>query len=230
MAEQDEQAPLASDDAPSDDPAAAGHGNSAAADYGDGTAADRRPPAGPDGRDHDTIPPGAPGPDDYAGLLATLGHYLDRHSPDEVMVLLRAEMDRRETAAYASGWRDAAACYEPALAEARAASGRTPRPVRRTPGQAVVIPLRREGPEAAGRGAGDARGNGGDGRDPDARAGSAGRPAQENPRQDRQPATTPPALVPKSPSSRAPTIPRLRTNRRRPADGGHAGTPDGDAL
>ncbi|EHN76426.1 hypothetical protein SMCF_4103 [Streptomyces coelicoflavus ZG0656] len=107
-------------------------------------------------------------------------------------------------------------------------NGRALRLVRRAPGQAVVIPLRQEGPEAPGRDAGDARANGGGG---NARKRSdSGAPAPQADAGDgRQPAT-PPALVPKSPSSRAPTIPRLRTNRRRPDEGGRAGASDGDAL
>ncbi|MCC8335817.1 hypothetical protein LMJ38_07685 [Streptomyces sp. R1] len=184
---------------------------------------------------------GAPGPDDYTGLLAMLGHYLDRHAPDEVVVLLRAELDRRETAAYASGWRDAAARYEPVLAEARAANGRALRLVRRAPGQAVVIPLRQEGPEAVGavgRDTDEARANGDgtrantDAGKPRKRSGPGGPggPARQGSAADGRRSAAPPALVPKSPGSRAPTIPRLRTNRRRPDDDGRAGAPDGDAL
>ncbi|AZM76130.1 hypothetical protein D1J63_14965 [Streptomyces sp. KPB2] len=187
---------------------------------------------------------GAPGPDDYAGLLAMLGHYLDRHAPDEVVVLLRAELDRRETAAYASGWRDAAARYEPALAEARAANGRALRLVRRAPGQAVVIPLRQEGPETDGADPDGARANG-DGTRANAEAGQArkrsgsggpggpggaGAPASQANATGGRRSAAPPALVPKSPGSRAPTIPRLRTNRRRPDDDGRAGASDGGAL
>ncbi|MCX4770511.1 hypothetical protein [Streptomyces sp. NBC_01285] len=99
-------------------------------------------------------------PDTLSGLLAALGRHLETHAPDEVLVLLRGEMERRELRAYSSGWRDAAAQYEPALREARAAGGRTLRLVREASGQAAVIPFHRQ----AGRQAGRRRGGPGPGR------------------------------------------------------------------
>ncbi|QCW78988.1 hypothetical protein EQG64_21490 [Streptomyces sp. S6] len=201
---------------------------------------------------------GAPVPETYAALLADLGALLDAHEPHEVVVLLRAELERRELRAYSHGWRDAAAHFEPAVEAARSANLRTLRLVGRTPGRAAVIPIRQEA-------------RGGDPRDPD-RQGTLGRftfapPVRPGERwtvakadaQDRQAhgtVTAPragspapaapyrsalrtrapaaragsgpePALVPKSRSSRVPTIPtlpapRLRLPPRRPADGGRA--------
>ncbi|MEV8122751.1 hypothetical protein AB0P07_01310 [Streptomyces sp. NPDC085944] len=220
MAEQGDR-PLRASDAPSTESGASGAESPAAGGSpapSGGAPPGERAPA-----------PSVEGAEDYTGLLAVLGRHLDRHAPDEVVVLLRAELDRREAAAYASGWQDAAAQYEPALAEARAAGGRTLRLVRGTPGQAAVIPLRQEGTQRTGRDPADGHGHGHEsdgGAESGKRSGSAPHP---DPDDGRQPAA-PPALVPKSPSSRAPTIPKLRTNRRRPAGGGRAGTPGGDAL
>ncbi|WP_406383273.1 hypothetical protein [Streptomyces sp. NBC_01618] len=165
----------------------------------------------------------ADGPDTLSGLLAVLGGHLESHTLDEVMVLLREEMERRELRAYSSGWRDAAAHYEPALQEARAADGRMLRLVRGASGQAAVIPFRQQGRNATDRRTGD-RGREGDATDE--------RPARTGPaagaeRGDRSPA---PALVPKSRSSRVPTIPRLRPPPRRPAGGTAPVAPDGESL
>ncbi|MFC8271693.1 hypothetical protein ACFUJR_03950 [Streptomyces sp. NPDC057271] len=87
-------------------------------------------------------------PDDVPGLLALLGELLEKHAPEEVAVVLREELDRRETAAYASGWRDAAEAYAPALEEARRLGRRPLRLVGRTPGQAAVIPFPHERADA----------------------------------------------------------------------------------
>ncbi|MFD9795694.1 hypothetical protein ACFWXK_32615 [Streptomyces sp. NPDC059070] len=94
-------------------------------------------------------PPGAaaelPPPDDLPGLLASLGVQLERHSADELVVLVREELERRELRAYAAGWRDAAAQYQRALDEtASAARARSLRRGGRRPGQGEVIPLRRD--------------------------------------------------------------------------------------
>ncbi|MEU7280422.1 hypothetical protein AB0A69_16785 [Streptomyces sp. NPDC045431] len=79
---------------------------------------------------------------DLPALLAALGRYLEGHAPDEVVVLLREELARREFQAYVNGWRDAADEYEPVLEEARRiAQTRRLRLVGRTPGQAAVIPF-----------------------------------------------------------------------------------------
>lgn len=189
MVERDEQSPSVNDDSSSAGPA---QGDSGRASGGSGTGA----------------LPGAPVPDDYSALLAALGHHLDHHPPDEIMVLLRAEMERRELQAYASGWRDAAAHYERALAEARVANGRSLRLVERASGQAVVIPLRHDEREAAARKATDDATTGdGDG---DSSGGTGDRAVSG----DRRPTATPPALVPKSPGS-----PRSRACVR------HAATP-----
>ncbi|WP_139131384.1 hypothetical protein [Streptomyces griseus] len=165
-----------------------------------------------------------PVPDTLSGLLAVVGRHLESHAPDEIMVLLREEMERRELRAYSSGWSDAAAHYEPALHEARAAGGRTLRLVRDAVGQAAVIPLRQQDRNAAEPRTDDrARGgSGADGRT------AAPRPEGEGERADRPPAPAP-TLVPKSRSSRVPTIPRLRPSRR-PAGGATPVSPDGEPL
>lgn len=159
-------------------------------------------------------------PDTLSGLLAALGRHLESHAPDKVMVLLREEMERRELRAYSSGWRDAAAHYEPALQEARAAGGRGLRLVRRASGKAAVIPLRRQAGGTADRA-----------RESDAADERTARtgPAAGGERPDR-PAASAPALVPKSRSSRVPTIPRLRPPSRRPAAGTNSVTPDAEPL
>ncbi|MET8659098.1 hypothetical protein [Streptomyces griseus] len=163
-------------------------------------------------------PAGDPGPETYGALLAELGRLLDAREPHEVVVLLRAELERRELRAYSHGWRDAADHYEPAVEAARAASLRTLRLVGRTPGRAAVIPFRPEGrdgePRAAGRGAGlpadderpgdgvpdPGRGDGGElHRDrPEAdRPRAAGRPqAVDRPRPDRRSGSAPRASRP----------------------------------
>ncbi|MFH9297629.1 hypothetical protein [Streptomyces sp. NPDC017520] len=190
---------------------------------------------------------GTPVPETYAALLAELGVLLDGHEPHEVVVLLRAELERREMLAYSHGWRDAAAHYEPAVEAARAASRRTLRLVEstRTPGQAAVIPFRQEerGDElrrqegGAGEGEGAARGaSRPDGTAERGRSTGAGRRRdrpETDERTDRPPrpprtATGPePALVRKSRSSRVPTIPTLPTPRlRRREEEGKGVAPD----
>ncbi|MGW0939216.1 hypothetical protein [Streptomyces sp. NPDC002666] len=218
-----------------------------------GSATEDATPAGslaPTGRGADTggnaLP--ADGPDTLSGLLAALGRHLESHAPDEVVVLLREEMERRELRAYSSGWRDAAAHYEPALQEARAAGGRALRLVRGVPGQAAVIPLRQQTGNTAGGNNADRntadRGNA----DRDKADGHAPtRHAADAPREDdgpeartartgstdaderggRPPA---PALVPKSRSSRVPTIPRLRPPSRRPGTDAAPVAPDGETV
>ncbi|MCK8680329.1 hypothetical protein [Streptomyces lichenis] len=94
---------------------------------------------------------------DLAAFLARLGRYLQDHEPEEVVVLLREELSRREFQAYVNGWRDAADEYEPALEEARRiAQGRRLRLVGRTPGQSAVIPFPQDrwGPDETATGAG----------------------------------------------------------------------------
>ncbi|MFS0696584.1 hypothetical protein [Streptomyces nitrosporeus] len=189
-------------------------------------------------------PPGDPEdtPDGLPGLLAALGRLLESHAPEEVLVLVREELERRELRAYSSGWQDAAAHYEPALEEARAARGRALRLVRGVPGQAAVIPLRRyDGPDNPGAGpdggpddgpdAGPDPGPGDGGRAGDGAGGrgAAAGPAAPRGRTDR-PSGTAPALVPKSRSSRVPTIPRLRPPARRPAEDTTGTTPEGEPM
>lgn len=154
-------------------------------------------------------------PDTLSGLLAALGRHLESHAPDEVVVLLREEMERRELRAYSSGWRDAAGQYEPVLQEARAAGSSTLRLVSKASGQAAVIPLRRQEGGAADRAReGDAA------EERTARTGPAAGGERRN-----RPAASAPALFPKSRSSRVPTIPRLRPPPRRPAAEANPVTP-----
>ncbi|MEU0102250.1 hypothetical protein [Streptomyces sp. NPDC006267] len=194
------------------------------------------PPAGPG-----APRAGAPAPETYAALLAELGALLDSHEPHEVVVLLRAELERREMLAYSHGWRDAAAHYEPAVEAARAASRRTLRLVEstRTPGQAAVIPFRQEERGDALRQPEDGAGEKGAARDapradgPGERGRSAGR-RRDRPGTEERPARPPrtaagpePALVRKSRSSRVPTIPTLPTPRlRRREEDGKGTAPD----
>ncbi|MGX1883531.1 hypothetical protein [Streptomyces sp. NPDC055287] len=56
-----------------------------------------RPGAGP------PPPKPRPLPHDLPGLLASLGEYLEGHGPEELVVLLRTEIERRELRAYANG-------------------------------------------------------------------------------------------------------------------------------
>ncbi|MFD9715512.1 hypothetical protein [Streptomyces sp. NPDC059076] len=126
----------------------------------------------------------AASPEDLPGLLALLGRLLEDRAPAEVAVLLREELDRREIAAYASGWRDAVAEYGPALEEARAAAAAA-RPLRlvgRTPGQAAVIPFPQDerGRYPADGGAGDDPA----GRHPPDPRTAAGGPDRDHPARD----------------------------------------------
>ncbi|MFD4235569.1 hypothetical protein [Streptomyces sp. NPDC058542] len=153
-------------------------------------------------------PAGDPAPETYAALLAELGVLLDAHEPHEVVVLLRAELERRELRAYSHGWRDAADHFEPAVEAARAASLRTLRLVGRAQGRAAVIPFRSEDrngePHDAGRGGGlppdgERRGDG----VPD-----GGRSDGEELRRDRPPTDRPPtdrSPTDRSPADRSPT-------------------------
>ncbi|MEU8889226.1 hypothetical protein [Streptomyces sp. NPDC048442] len=73
-------------------------------------------PQGHDGERHgrhgQSADPLRPDRQDLPELLGSLGRYLEQHMPQEVVVLLRAELERRELRAYASGWGDAVAAYE----------------------------------------------------------------------------------------------------------------------
>ncbi|XMN07086.1 hypothetical protein ACK8N7_14035 [Streptomyces griseobrunneus] len=214
------------------------------------TAGDPVPPSGPGDAvpltgpgGSGTPPAGAPAPETYAAPLAELGALLDAHEPHEVVVLLRAELDRRELRAYSHGWRDAAAHFEPAVEAARTANLRTLRLVGRTPGRAGVIPFRQEDrgaeprdadheddlPDGAGRPDADRHieGSRGESR-PEKGEPRRDRPHADRPHADRRPGppTGPPrpartgtgpepALVPKSRNSRVPTIPTLPAPRLR---------------
>ncbi|MFF9632716.1 hypothetical protein [Streptomyces fradiae] len=98
------------------------------------------PPPPPDGSPDDS-PDGLPG---LPGLLGLLGRLLEGHAPDEIALLLREELERREFKAYADGWRDAALHFTPLVEEARAARGRPLRLVDRTRGRGSVIPFPRD--------------------------------------------------------------------------------------
>ncbi|NKY15149.1 hypothetical protein, partial [Streptomyces somaliensis] len=111
---------------------------------GDGADEDRARREGePDARRSRAGGPSSP-PDDLPGLLGLLGRLLETHSPEEVVVLLREEVVRREYAAYASGWRDAADHFAPLLEETRDLRGRPLRLVDRAPGRAAVLPFPRD--------------------------------------------------------------------------------------
>ncbi|MEV8307125.1 hypothetical protein AB0P36_07085 [Streptomyces flavidovirens] len=182
------------------------------------------------GGSHDEEPPAprgvpkarnpAPGlpkpPDGLPALLAALGDYLENHPPEDVAILLRAEMERREFLAYASGWRDAADQYEPALEQARRiAQTRRLRLVGRTPGQAAVIPFPQDSSpegraEPVDAGAQEPAPNQGAGSGTPAKAGGDA-PGATDPAGP--PTSAGSGLVAKNRNSRAPTIPRLTTHR-----------------
>ncbi|MFE2374848.1 hypothetical protein [Streptomyces sp. NPDC059398] len=84
---------------------------------------------------------GPPPPGDLAQLLAAVGALLESHAADDLVVLVREELERREFAAYGRGWRDAAAQYHQ-LAGRAGEDGDEPGD--RVPGQAAVIPFRRK--------------------------------------------------------------------------------------
>ncbi len=182
------------------------------------------PPSLPPGR-HDRGPRPLPPPRNLPGPASpSLGQYLEGHAPEDLVVLLRTEIERRELGAYASGWRDAAAEYEPALRQA--AQARRLSLVSRTPGQAAVIPFppdrRAHDAEAADRLPAEADRSPGEQADPaptpgDAREeppgpppGSGGDKADTPAEPGRHARAT---FVPKSRSSKVPTIPRLRSSR-----------------
>ncbi|MBD0745622.1 hypothetical protein [Streptomyces sp. CBMA152] len=171
------------------------------------------PPEEPDG------PAGLPpGPDDLPGLLAALGTHLERHSADELVVLLRAELENRELRAYAAGWRDAAAQYQRALDEtASAARARSLRRAGRRPGRGEVIPLRRDLPQQA-----ESRTPPAADEIPGGAAVEHGRTPEPDTAPDAAPERDPgrPGLVRKSPHSKVPTIPRLTAPRRERGKGG----------
>lgn len=170
----------------------------------------------------------SPPPDSLSGLLASLGAHLERHSAEELIVLLRDELERRELRAYAAGWRDAAAQYQRALDEtASAARARSLRRVGRRPGQGEVIPLHRESrtPPDPGEIPDSAEDPEPPASPPRPRADGAAPGAATDP--DAPPGT--PGLVPKSPRSRAPTIPRLAAPRRERGRGAAESPEEGPA-
>lgn len=70
-----------------------------------------------------------------------MGALLEGHAADDLVVMLREELERREFAAYGRGWRDAAAQYHQLVdLVGRVEAGE---PGGRVPGQAAVIPFRR---------------------------------------------------------------------------------------
>ncbi|WP_406154108.1 hypothetical protein OG217_16770 [Streptomyces sp. NBC_01023] len=84
---------------------------------------------------------GQPPPGDLTQLLAAVGALLEGHAADDLVVMLREELERREFAAYGRGWRDAAAQYHQLVEMVgRVRTGETGG---RVPGQAAVIPFRR---------------------------------------------------------------------------------------
>ncbi|GAA1521627.1 hypothetical protein GCM10009730_31670 [Streptomyces albidochromogenes] len=184
-----------------------------------------RPGAGPQ------PPKPRPLPQDLPGLLASLGEYLEGHGPEELVVLLRTEIERRELRAYAHGWRDAAEEYDRALGHADRA--RRLSLVSRAPGRAAVIPFPQDGEDGEDAEEGRAGQEEPDGRDATERDTAAHPaetpaagpppppPAEEPAAPDPAPVRDAPAsrrttratLVPKSRSSKVPTIPRLRAAR-----------------
>ncbi|MGW7053358.1 hypothetical protein [Streptomyces sp. NPDC054887] len=187
-----------------------------------------RPPGDPAARPgaDPPSPKPAPLPQDLPGLLASLGEYLQGHGPDELVVLLRTEIERRELRAYANGWRDAAAEYD--LTLRRADQARRLSVVSRTPGRAAVIPFPHDehdehdthdthdghaADDPADDATGEAAGAATDGPAPAPSADAADRDAAASRAAPAARRRTRATLVPKSRSSKVPTIPRLRTAR-----------------
>ncbi|MEU5437449.1 hypothetical protein AB0G73_29315 [Streptomyces sp. NPDC020719] len=171
-----------------------------------------------------------PVPDDLPGLLAALGTHLERHSAEELVVLLRAEVENRELRAYAAGWRDAAAQYQRALDEtASAARARSLRRAGRRPGRGEVIPLRRDLPQQAEPRSSSAPGESADeipgtpGQRPDGAAVEHGRTADTGPGAAPRPASDAGPDAPRPASDAAPD-PASRTDDAAPGrDPGRAG-------
>ncbi|GGP91527.1 hypothetical protein [Streptomyces roseolilacinus] len=115
---------------------------------GDSRTGHEGPPAGDPARDPAAGRPAADEPpsppDDLPGLLGLLGRLLEDHAPEEIAVLLREEVERREFTAYAHGWRDAALHFAPLVEEARGGRSRPLRLVDRTHGPGSVIPFPRD--------------------------------------------------------------------------------------
>ncbi|QDY78513.1 hypothetical protein [Streptomyces qinzhouensis] len=189
--------------------------------------------------------PGTPSDEDLPGVLALVGRLLEAHSPDEIAVLLREELDRREVEAYASGWQDAVAEYAPALEEALAAAAARPlRLVDRTPGQAAVIPFPqdfqsprgqtgegvaadRENPRGrssrrhrsrAGLPDGDGEEAGEAGKAGETEASSAERTSGVAYEEEPATSRSRPAFAVKSRKSKVPTIPQITAGRRPPRE------------
>ncbi|MBW1601336.1 hypothetical protein JJV70_04300 [Streptomyces sp. JJ66] len=87
---------------------------------------------------------------DLRALLSTLDALAEDHSPADLVILPRAELERREFRAYASGWQDAEETLRPALEDARATRTRRLRVVPSDSGQADVLtfPLHQQGEHA----------------------------------------------------------------------------------
>ncbi|WP_328318859.1 hypothetical protein [Streptomyces sp. NBC_00388] len=101
-----------------------------------GGAPRQRRPAAPAAGEDAGQPPG-----DLAQLLASVGALLGSHAAEDLVVLVREELERREFVAYGRGWRDAAAQYHQSAEGADAV--RAGEAGDRVPGQAAVIPFRR---------------------------------------------------------------------------------------
>jgi len=191
--------------------------------------------------DGDPLPTG----EELSRLMARFGQLLEQHEPGDVVVVPRAEWERRETAAYAAGWQDAAEEYRAHIAAARWEGwlGRW-RPLRAVDGPGEVIPfpserLPAEPDEAATADTDEAGGTDpssapdGDGPGHDVRVPPQAeglRPAPGTPQRAARPRTpsVKPSLSPKSRRSKSPTIPRLAPlpRRRRPAGDSPEGTAD----
>ncbi|MFJ8000024.1 hypothetical protein ACIQ7D_23250 [Streptomyces sp. NPDC096310] len=153
-------------------------------------------------------------------LLARFHEHLERHAPEDLLVLSRDELGERETKAYADGWRDAMAAYESARERADADPGPPRlRLVHRGAAEPAPSPApdetatTTETESATTPPAPDAAAAPDPVASPPPRAGVS------------RPATA--GLVPKNPSSRVPTIPRLGSPRNlgKRIPGGSAGEP-----
>ncbi|MGD9485034.1 hypothetical protein WDH52_17555 [Streptomyces sp. TRM70308] len=135
---------------------------------------------------------------DLRALLTTLDALAEEHSPADLVILTRAELERREFRAYAGGWQDAEETLRPLVDDARAAGARRLRLIASESGPADVLtfPFQPdEGAEADPASEGDDTGGGGR---PGGRARAADGPRSPGPHFER-----------KRRRSRAPTIPPL---------------------
>ncbi|MFJ2215601.1 hypothetical protein ACIQVO_25215 [Streptomyces sp. NPDC101062] len=188
--------------------------------------ASRPPQASPSPQEsppHEPLPPpDSPEPADPSldlpGLLARLHDRLERHRPEDLLLVTRDELGEREIKAYADGWRDAVAAYE----SERERAGTRPSPPRlrlvhrgnaeppppKAPPKTPAKPSPKSSSKPLPR----------DDVPPEPSAGAGASAAEPSTAPEPPPGadvsrSATAGLVPKNPSSRVPTIPRLGSPR-----------------